>query len=87
MTAQLRSAASGIPNNIAEGAARQGTREFIHFLHIALGSASELDTQLELSKRVNLCSGPELDSVQVLVMRVNHMIRALIRALRSRKKD
>ena len=41
-----------VPSNVAEGAGRNTKREFINFLHIAQGSLSELDTQLELSRRL-----------------------------------
>ena len=46
---QMRRAAVSIVSNIAEGAARQGKKEFRNFLSMAQGSLSELDTQLELS--------------------------------------
>lgn len=42
---QMRRAAVSIPCNIAEGAARQGKKEFKNFLSMAQGSLSELDTQ------------------------------------------
>ena len=41
-----------LPSNIAEGAARNTRKKFINFLHIAQGSLSELDTQMELAKRL-----------------------------------
>jgi len=43
---QMRRAAASIPSNIAEGANRKTTKEYIQFLYIALGSAAELETQL-----------------------------------------
>ena len=52
MKAQVRRASISIPSNIAEGAARQTKKEFIQFLHVAQGSLSELDTQLEIALRL-----------------------------------
>ncbi len=52
LTSQIRRAAVSIPSNIAEGAARNSTKEFIQFLYIALGSCAELDTQLIIAKEL-----------------------------------
>ena len=51
LTSQMRRSGVSVPSNVAEGAGRNTKREFINFLHIAQRSLSELDTQLELSKR------------------------------------
>ena len=48
---QLKRAAVSVPSNIAEGSARNGTKELLHFLAIARGSLAEIETQLEISKR------------------------------------
>jgi four helix bundle protein len=53
LTSQVRRAAVSVPSNIAEGAARKSRPELMHFLSIARGSLSELDTQIELASRLD----------------------------------
>jgi four helix bundle protein len=53
LSSQMRRAAVSIPSNIAEGRARDSTREFLHFLAVSRGSLAELETQLELAIRLD----------------------------------
>ena len=49
LTSQMRRAAVSVPSNIAGGFNRFGNKEYRQFLHVALGSCAELETQIELS--------------------------------------
>ena len=84
LTNQARRAAISIPSNIAEGAARQTKKEFIQFLYIAKGSLSELDTQLELARRLEYLGQRELESLVEMLERVDRMLSGLIRHLRTK---
>lgn len=59
LVSQMRRASVSIPVNIAEGAARNGKKEFIHFLHISLGSLTELDTLILLGSELEFISKEE----------------------------
>ncbi len=52
LTSQLRRASVSVPSNVAEGQGRRTNGEFIQFLHHAIGSLNEVETQVELSMRL-----------------------------------
>jgi len=84
---QMRRAAISIPSNIAEGAGRQGKKEFGNFLSIAQGSLSELDTQMDLTILLGYLSEDKVKEVDGQLLRVDKMLTGLIRSLRKRDKD
>ncbi|HUT22635.1 MAG TPA: four helix bundle protein [Candidatus Bipolaricaulota bacterium] len=53
LTSQMRRSSISIPSNIAEGRRRGTRREYRHFLIVAYSSGAELETQLEIAKRLN----------------------------------
>jgi four helix bundle protein len=83
LTEQIRRSAVSIPSNIAEGAARQTKKEFVNYLHIAQGSLSELDTQLELAKRLQYLKEKEWKELDSIMERVDKMLSGLIRSKKS----
>ena len=84
MTSQLRRAAVSIAANIAEGAERHGTREFLHFLGIASGSLAETETFLILAQRLGLTTADETTPLEAQAADVGRMLNGLKRSLRSR---
>ena len=82
LAGQMRRAAVSIVSNIAEGAARQGQKEFIQFLYTALGSASELDTQIEVSREIQYGDSGELSVLQNELESISRMIQGLIRSVK-----
>jgi len=77
---QIRRAAISIPSNIAEGCARRSTKEYIQFLYVSLGSASELETQLIISSNLGYL---ELSDNQKLQSELEEIIRMLIGLIKS----
>ena len=82
---QMRRSAVSVPSNIAEGAARRSTSEYVRFLSIARGSLSELSTQIEIARRPGFI-GPELMDAELVdrtFARLNALIRCHLQRLRE----
>lgn len=78
ITSQMRRAAVSIPSNIAEGYGRGYDKELIHFLYVSLGSASELETQLIISKDINYLSLENFLELSLLNNEIIKMLSSLI---------
>jgi len=83
LTTQLRRAVISVPTNIAEGAARRSKREFLQFLSISLGSLAELETELEIARRLNYVSTGDSMSLQEEISTIRKMILGLMRKVKS----
>ena len=80
LVSQMRRSTVNIPSNVAEGAGRNTKKEFVNFLHIAQGSLSELDTQLELSKRLKFIDDATWKELDDKLQEEDRILSGLIRS-------
>ena len=83
MTSQMRRSAISIPSNIAEGYMK-GTKEYIKFLKIALGSCAELETQLSLSEDIGLCGHSDFEEAYQLNVETMKLLTTYVNRLSDR---
>jgi len=82
LVSQMRRSAVSIPSNIAEGAARNSKKEFNNFLHIAQGSASELETQVFISRELEFLNQELSNQLSQDLEDISKMIVGLQRSLK-----
>jgi four helix bundle protein len=80
LTNQIKRSAISIPSSMAEGAGRNTKKEFINFLHIAQGSLSELDTQLEIAQRLDYLNYNAYYTLDELMTNIDKMLTGLIKS-------
>jgi four helix bundle protein len=83
---QMTRSSVSIPSNIAEGAERDSSKEFVRFLHIAKGSAAELRTQIYIAFRVGLINETSQQELVQECITISKMIHALIKSIKSSVK-
>ena len=83
LTNQIRRAAVSVPSNIAEGSARASQKELIQFLHIALGSLAELETQFIIARNLEYIKPEEDESID---SRISGLIRMLSSFIKNRRQ-
>jgi four helix bundle protein len=83
LASQLQRSAVSLPSNIAEGHGRNSSKEFYHFLGIALGSLAELETQLILAQRLNYLSEEEISPALQNADEIGKMLKGLQKSLNT----
>ena len=82
LAAQLRRAAVSVPSNIAEGLTRKSVKDKLHFLNIAQSSLSEIDTQLEICRRLRYVDEETYGATEARLVEVEKMLSGLARSIR-----
>lgn len=83
LASQMQRAAVSIPTNVAEGASRGHTKEYVHFCYVALGSCAELETESVIALRREYIQQREADELAVMLDEEGKMLRGLVRSLLS----
>lgn len=83
LTSQIRRASMSIPTNIAEGCGRNTDAEFARFLQIAMGSASETEYQLLLSRDLGFLTKQQYEPLNTDITEVKRMLASFIKTLRA----
>ncbi len=83
LCSQMRRCSVSVPSNIAEGSGRQSKKEFQQFLSIAMGSATELETQILLARNLSYVDEKAVQFVLGLVDEVQKMLYHLVKKLRE----
>ena len=84
LTAQIRRAVISISSNVTEGAARHSPKEFYHFLTIAGGSLSELDTQIEIAFNLNFITTEIKQDVDKKIESISAKLAGLINNIKKK---
>jgi four helix bundle protein len=87
LTSQIRRAAVSVASNIAEGKGRQTDKDFVNFLYHARGSLLEVETQLELARRLRYISEKDEEKFLERTKNVGQQLAGLIHALSGSHAD
>lgn len=83
----MQRAAVSVPSNIAEGHQRDSTREYLHFISIALGSVAELDTLITVCERLGYMNNQAKERLGQKADSVGRMLRGLQKSLKMKLGD
>jgi len=83
LTSQMKRCAVSVPSNIAEGRRRGSRKDYRHFLVIAYGSGAELETQIEIVRRLQFNRNLDFTKVDNLLNEVMRMLNKMLSILRS----
>ena len=83
LTSQMRRCAVSIPSNIAEGRRRGSKKDYRQFLIVAYGSGAELETQMEIVKRLPFAKNLDYAKVDRFLLETMKMLNKMLSTLKS----
>ncbi len=83
---QIRRSSVSLPSNISEGAGRNHDNEFVQFLYIAMGSLSELETQLIISNNLSMLATKDFQELEEKIKLIRSQLSGLIKYLKGKNK-
>ena len=83
LTSQIRRSSMSIPTNIAEGCGKFTNADFARYLQIAMGSASETEYQLLLSRDLGFITKAQYDQLNTDVTEIKRMLASLLKTIRA----
>lgn len=86
LSSQMKRSAISIPSNIAEGRYWGTRKDFVQFPRVAYASGAELETQLEIAKRLSFVSTSEYNKVCALLSEIMRMLNGMLSKLGSYKQ-
>lgn len=78
LISQIQRSAISIPSNIAEGSRRRSKKDFQHFLSISFGSGSELETQIEILRRLPFGKNLKYEKIDLLLTEIMKMLNVMV---------
>lgn len=85
LSSQVRRSSTSIPSNIAEGYGRDGNKDYLKFLNIAISSLFEMQTQLEIAFNLKYINEIQFNKINEESKEIERMLSSFIRKIRERE--
>ena len=83
LTSQVRRASVGVSSNIAEGCGRSTNKDFALFLHHAMGSLKEIESQIFLAMDLEYLTEDEFDKLNNEIIRLGIKLASFIEYIKK----
>lgn len=85
LSAQIKRSSISIPSNIAEDYGRSGSKDYLKFLNISIGSLFEMQTQIEIAFNLKYVTKEQFNNIYELSKEIERMIGSFARKIKEIK--